>query len=72
MAEDVSEEMLEIAGSPGKMARVRNFMDALFPGQERSVPDPWYGGPEGFVECWELIEQASEKWIEILRREFKS
>lgn len=69
MAADVTEEMQGIVGDESKMSRVRGFMDALYPGQARSVPDPWYGGAQGFVECWELIERASERWIEILRAE---
>jgi protein-tyrosine phosphatase len=64
MAADVTEEMLEIAGSESKMGRVRGFLDVLFPGEARSVPDPWYGGPRDFEKCWALIERAIAEWLE--------
>lgn len=35
---------------------------------KREVPDPYYGGKQGFVEVIELIEAASDGLIEHLRK----
>ncbi len=32
----------------------------------KSVPDPYWGGPDGFDHVFNLIEEASEKWLEKL------
>lgn len=31
-------------------------------GTEADVPDPYYGGPQGFEQVLDLIEQACEAW----------
>lgn len=34
------------------------------------VPDPYYGGEEGFVEVFEIVQRTSRSLLEHLRREF--
>jgi protein-tyrosine phosphatase len=41
-------------------AIVRPFLDYATASPEREVPDPYYGGPNGFEHVLALIEQASE------------
>lgn len=41
-------------------AQVRLFADA-------AVPDPYMGGPEGFVHVLDLLEAASERWVADLK-----
>lgn len=43
------------------------MLDVLPEGQEREVPDPYYGGPSGFDHVLDLLEQACDGWIERLR-----
>jgi len=37
--------------------------------RDAEVPDPYYGGPRGFDEVFELCEAACRGLIEHLRRE---
>lgn len=39
------------------------------PGAPRTVPDPYYGGPEGFEHVLDLIEDACDGLVERLRRD---
>jgi protein-tyrosine phosphatase len=39
---------------------------SLFLPDGSDVPDPYYGGPEGFKKVVDLIESASDHWIEKL------
>ena len=48
-------------------AVVRPFLDFAKDTPEREVPDPFYGGPEGFEHVLNLVEEASEGLIEDLR-----
>ena len=34
---------------------------------EREVPDPYYGGPDGFEHVLDLVEEASEGLLEDIR-----
>ena len=47
-------------------AEVRPFLDYA-PGPETEVPDPYYGGPEGFDNALGLIEEASEGLLQEIR-----
>jgi len=43
----------------GARAELRLFSDFLPPGSPRDVPDPYYGGPQGFERVLDLIEEGS-------------
>jgi protein-tyrosine phosphatase len=49
-------------------AEVRLFVDYAPGRPEPEVPDPYYGGPEGFELIMDLIEEASEGLLEDIRR----
>jgi low molecular weight protein-tyrosine phosphatase len=48
-------------------AVVRPFLDFATYSPEREVPDPYYGGPEGFERVLELVEEASEGLLKDVR-----
>lgn len=59
---------LERLAPPGHRRKVRLFMSyAGAPGIE-DVPDPYYGGPEGFENVLDLIEQASRALLQEICR----
>ena len=47
-------------------AVVRPFLD-FADSPEREVPDPYYGGPDGFERVLDLVEKASEGLLEDIR-----
>ena len=40
---------------------------SLFLPDGSDVPDPYYGGPDGFARVVDLIEDASDYWLSILK-----
>jgi len=44
------------------------FLDFATNSPEREVPDPYYGGPDGFERVLDLVEQASEGLLDDIRR----
>ena len=38
---------------------------ALYLGESREVPDPYYGGPNGFDEVYRMIDQAALDWVSL-------
>ncbi|AFT71077.1 Low molecular weight phosphotyrosine protein phosphatase [Alloalcanivorax dieselolei B5] len=48
-------------------ARVARFLEVLGVGEPEEVPDPYYGGEDGFDQVLDLVERASELWLEQLR-----
>ena len=58
MAEDVVREMRRISGSRFRAEKVDLLMNILHPGQDRDVPDPWYGAEPGYHEVFRMIDDA--------------
>jgi protein-tyrosine phosphatase len=58
MSEDVLDRIKQIAGSVYDERKVSLFLNELYPGSNRSVPDPWYGPEEGYTEVFEMIEKT--------------
>lgn len=36
------------------------------PGTAPDVPDPWYGGMDGFEEVFEMVERSCERLVDVL------
>ena len=67
MDEENASALRERAG--GAVTRIRLMMDYAPESGRRSVPDPYYGGAEGFEEVLDLLEEASEGLLrEVLAR----
>lgn len=39
-------------------AKVKLMMDEIFPGQKVDVPDPYYGGSDGFENVYDMLDEA--------------
>lgn len=49
-------------------AEVKMFLDYHPNAKHRDVPDPYYGGPDGFNQVLDMIEQASRKLLAEIQR----
>lgn len=62
-------EVLHSVASAEHRPKLRLFLDVLAPGQSNEVPDPYYGGGQGFVEVLGMCERGSTALLELIRRE---
>lgn len=56
-------EAMRPEGSTAKVARLLDFADAGMP----DVPDPYYGGPDGFDETYRLVEAGARGLLDHIR-----
>ena len=63
MAEDVMADIKRIAKEKFDTRKVRLFLEELHPGENRDVPDPWYGEEDGYTEVYTIIDEACEAII---------
>ncbi len=61
MSKDVIDDMKTMAGNNWQQEKVKLLMDELHPGQQKDVPDPWYGPEPGYHEVYKMIEAACDK-----------
>lgn len=72
LADDVLDEIKWIANAKYNPAKVDLLLNELHPGENRSVPDPWYGPEPGYHDVYDLIEAACEKIIEKYKLQTKA
>ncbi|RYE00416.1 MAG: low molecular weight phosphotyrosine protein phosphatase [Sphingobacteriales bacterium] len=63
MALDVYNDVRQLARTEADLQKVQLFLEALFPGEQREVPDPWYGDEAGYGPVFQLIRKGSQAII---------
>lgn len=54
------QDVLSMARNEEDAAKVDLILNAVYPGQDRLVPDPYYGGTDGFEKVYALLDAATE------------
>jgi len=50
-------------------AHIGLFLDASARWNGEDVPDPYYGGAEGFEQVLDMVEEAGERWLDRIEAE---
>jgi protein-tyrosine phosphatase len=53
----------------GSRARLGLFLEASARWKGEDVPDPYYGGPEGFEAVLDMVEEAAQRWLDRIEAE---
>ena len=53
-------DVLSLAKSEEDRTKVKLILDELQPGEGMEVPDPYYGGADGFDRVFQLLDRACE------------
>ncbi|HSN20235.1 MAG TPA: low molecular weight protein-tyrosine-phosphatase, partial [Usitatibacter sp.] len=56
--------ILRAIAPSGARARLGLFLDASARWKGEDVPDPYYGGVEGFEQVLDMVEEAAERWLD--------
>lgn len=67
MDESNQSNILQLARNSKDAAKVKMILNEIYPGENRSVPDPYYGGDQGFIEVYQMLDQATDKIINDLK-----
>ncbi len=59
---------LQSISPPGGDTRARLFLEFARHHAEREVPDPYYGGADGFERVLDMVEDAAEGLLQHIRR----
>lgn len=54
-------DVIRLAKTQAEKEKVYRILDELFPGDKVDVPDPYYGGNNGFEDVYQMLDQACEK-----------
>jgi len=53
-------DVLKLANSEEERQKVQLILDEIFPGENVDVPDPYYGGANGFEQVFKMLDEACE------------
>jgi protein-tyrosine phosphatase len=57
-------EVKRMSGELWDENRVELFLNELYPGENRDVPDPWYGEEDGYHVVYSMIAETCDRIIE--------
>ena len=60
--------LLEESCSPALQHKIRGFAEFLPTTQAYVIPDPYYGGEQGFEHVLDLVEEASDGLMELVKK----
>lgn len=64
MDRDNLDEVKRISKDAWDESKVSLILNELYPGQNKEVPDPWYGTEKDYHMVFEMLDKACEKIIE--------
>ncbi len=53
-------DVIAMASDEEEMKKVIKIMDEVFPDENLDVPDPYYGGSQGFENVYRMLDQATD------------
>ena len=60
--------MMQLARNEEDQQKIHLILNESYPGENRTVPDPYYGGDQGFKNVYDMLDEATNKLLERLVR----
>lgn len=64
-------DIQDLAQTDEEKEKVFMILNESYPGEDRSVPDPYYGAGDGFLRVYNMLNEACDAAIERLTKEEK-
>ena len=61
------QNILNLARNEADKTKVQLLVNELYPGSNGEVPDPYFGGPDGFEQVYQLLDEATDKVIDRIK-----
>jgi protein-tyrosine phosphatase len=61
------QNIVSLARNEQDKLKVQLILNELYPGQDREVPDPYYGGEQGFIDVFNMLNDATEQILKKLK-----
>ena len=61
------QNVVNLARNDSDRQKVRLILEELYPGSKMEVPDPYFGGEQGFVDVYNMLDSATDIIMEKLQ-----
>lgn len=68
MDESNFENVVKLARNDKDISKVKMILNEVYPNQDYDVPDPYYGGDNGFENVYKMLDEACDKIAEDLTK----
>ncbi|SHF45687.1 protein tyrosine phosphatase [Salegentibacter echinorum] len=65
-------DVIALARNDEDRAKVELILDKIFPAENVDVPDPYFGGDQGFANVYDMLDQACDQIAQELKEEHKA
>lgn len=62
------EDVLELTDIENEKSKVKLILNEVNPGSDAEVPDPYFGGQDGFAQVFEMLNEATDRIIEKIKK----
>lgn len=62
------EDVLELAENETDKSKVSLILNELNPLSDAEVPDPYFGGQDGFAQVYDMLNEATDRIIEKIKK----
>lgn len=59
--------VLSLSRNEADTSKVRMILNELYPGENRAVPDPYFGGEQGFIDVFNMLDETTDIIIKNLK-----
>lgn len=56
--------VMKLARNEDDRSKVELILNEVYPTENRQVPDPYFGGSQGFIDVYKMLDEATNKIIE--------
>lgn len=67
MDESNYSDVVSLASNKEEIEKVKMILNESYPNENRRVPDPYYGGEEGFENVYKMLNKACNNIVEKLK-----
>ncbi len=60
-------DVIALTETDEQRAKVKMILNEVHPNENRKVPDPYFGGDEGFENVYQMLDEACDKIIKNLK-----
>lgn len=61
-------DVLSLAENESQKKKVQMILEEIFSGERVDVPDPYYGGQDGFESVFDMLDQACDKIVNKIQK----
>ncbi len=62
------QNIIKLASNNTEINKVKLILEELYPNQNLDVPDPYYGGEQGFEDVYQMLNKTCDTIVSILEK----